>query len=402
MIVDQGMKMRRFLTVALTASLLCGAGIAQDINILVYKPKPTTTAPAPPKPPVAPKSPATPRAPPSVRPQTTRSTPHKSVAPKAPVPPKPPAQQPVPDTVAVDLQDIGLVTVSADGSTAPGLADATRAFQTGLSRDPTGKATPDEKTFLHNLAGWSRNSPDLVQHFADIGPTGFALMMQVFRNADATSSQLLVQDAELPVLADTSASWAMLCRGVNSGAVAITGTFGSDGERLGWILATRAACEARSAVLAAGITGPGSDAISDAGVTTKCADFVSGILPNTSDTVAADPQSVIDGVTPRYLAELAGSAGTDPMALAKDCLLTGLYRDDAGQILASALVLSAQGAESYDLLIATQMRWGIGVPADTGHAAEWLKRGVAAQGDRLALPQVVRDWAAVSLQAIGG
>ena len=296
--------------------------------------------------------------------------------------------------VAADLEAL-LLPLSARGNGSLDTVVATAAFRTALGRNATGTLKKDERSFLHNMVLWSGPSGDLVQEFVALGPSGLALLTAVFRNADPATSDSLPQGNAAPVMGD-AATLGALCGAINAGNVAITAEFPTDGQRLGWILATRAACEARAILLSAAIRDQTLAEVSDPEMTATCAGLVAKVLPASGGGLADAPDRVIERVKLEYAAQAQGQV----QSAARSCWLAGLYHDDAGLSLAAALVLSALDAPGSDLLIATQLRWGIGVPADSGLAGQWLQRAARVKDPSGAMPGVLGRWTQIAWQGI--
>lgn len=305
-------------------------------------------------------------------------------------------------TVAADMEALHLVSVDEAGKSVPNLSAAVIGFQKALGRSPTSSLKKEEKSFLHSFALWSGASADLAQAYVDLGPTGLALLTQAFRNADVATSRSLPRVTDASEMGESAASFATLCGPISSGNVAITASFDSNGQRLGWLFATRAACELRALLLVSAVKDQSFSTVFDPGLTAKCGGLVSDVLQKTGNGFEFSPDQMTARVKRGYFSGQSNPEQGEARSLARNCLLAGLYRDDANQSLAASVVLNALGDNSYALLVSAQLRWGIGIPSDGESAGQWLQRAAMSQGQPGEMPGVLRHWAEMSWQAING
>ena len=64
--------------------------------------------------------------------------------------------------------------------------------------------------------------------------------------------------------------------------------------------------------------------------------------------------------------------------------------------------MAALGDDSYDLLVAAQLRWNVGVASDPDHARQWLERAALSDSQTWEMPAILNQWAQMSLRAIKG
>jgi predicted NBD/HSP70 family sugar kinase len=111
----------------------------------------------------------------------------------------------------------------------------------------------------------------------------------------------------------------------------------------------------------------------------------------------ADGSIRVLDIETRKLPALQPGTGT---AMARVCLFDGLSSGDADlAFIGSGLLVSLDHA-SLDILVATQLGWGLGVQVNADLAEKWLQRAAGQRGR--GIPGVVQDWTIASWQAIQG